>query len=250
MLTGPELAIGLGMVFLGALVLGTVGFGLGMVAMPVLLLILMPRDAVVIVNAFIVLTTGLTLVQTWRHLNLAESWPFVLAGLPPVPLAVLLLDVADPTILRITIVGLIMALGVMSLFQLRLPGARRRWAAPACGFTTTLLVVTLGVGGPLGGLYSIEQGWSRDTIRGTLALYFFLASTLALALYVVFGLVSRPTAANIGVLAPAVILGSVAAAIVARRMGLRVFRYVVLAVTIVGSASLLARELARLIGSQ
>ena len=246
MLSGLELIIGLVMVFLGSLVLGTIGFGLGMVAMPVLLLILAPQETVVIINAMIVLTAGLTLAQTWRHLRLRETWPFVVAGLPPIPIAVVLLDSADPVVLRLVIIALILTLGVMSLFQLRLPGARRKLAAPVCGFMTTLLVATLGVGGPLAGLYSIEQGWSRDAIRGTLALYFVLATTLALALYAVVGLVPRETAQNVGVLAPAVILGSAAAAVVARRMTSGVFRYAVLAITIGGSISLLIREAVRL----
>ena len=247
MLAGWELVIGLGIIFLGSIVLGTISFGVGMVAMPVLLLFLAPQDAVVIINAMIVLTTGLTLIQTWRHLRLKESWLFVVAGLPPVPIAVALLNAANPVILRLTIVGLILVLGVMSLFQISLPGARQRWAAPVCGFTTALMVTTLGVGGPLGGLYTIEQDWSRDTMRGTLALYFFLASGLAMVMFVAIGLVPMGTAQNIGVLAIAVVLGSGVAAVVARRMSLGLFRYAVLAVTIGGSALLLARELARLL---
>ncbi|MDE2788159.1 MAG: hypothetical protein OXL37_16080 [Chloroflexota bacterium] len=74
MLAGWELALGLAAMFFGAIVLGTISFGLGTVAMPFMLFILPPRDAVVIVNAVVVLTTGLTVVQTWRHLNLRESW--------------------------------------------------------------------------------------------------------------------------------------------------------------------------------
>ena len=134
MLTGWELALGLAAMFFGAIVLGTISFGLGTVAMPVMLFILPPQDAVVTVNAVVVLTTGLTVIQTWRHLDLRESWPFVVAGLPPVPLGVLLLHGADAVVLRLTIVVVILGLGVMSLFQIRLPGARSRWAAPICGF--------------------------------------------------------------------------------------------------------------------
>ena len=243
MLTGVELVAGLCIVGLGAVVLGAIGFGLGMVAIPVLLLLLLPQDTVVIVNAMIVLTTGLTLLQTWRHLRLRQSWPFVVAGLPPVPLGVLLLDAANPTALRLTIIVLIMGLAVMSLFQIRLPGARRRGAGPVCGFLTTLLVTTLGVGGPLGGLYCIEQDWPRDTIRSTMALYFLLAAGLAMALFAVVGLVSAATAQNIGLLGLATLAGSGVASLVARRMSRRVFRYAALAVTIGGSVSLLGREL-------
>ena len=110
--------------FFGAVVLGTISFGLGTVSMPFMLLILPPQEAVVIVNAVVVLTTGLTVIQTWRHLNLRQSWPFVAAGLPPVPLGVLLLHGADAVALRLTIVVVILALGVMSLFRIRLPGAQ------------------------------------------------------------------------------------------------------------------------------
>ncbi len=243
MLAGWELALGLAAMFFGAVVLGTISFGLGTVAMPFMLLILPPQDAVVIVNAVVVLTTGLTIVQTWRHLNLRETWPFVVAGLPPVPIGVLLVHEADPVALRLTIVVVILALGVMSLFQIRLPGARSSWAAPVCGFIATLLVTTLGVGAPLAGLYAIEQDWSRDTIRATLGLYFFLASALALVLFAVTGLIGVTTAQNIGVLSLAVLAGTAVAAVIANRISLRAFRYVVVAVTVVGSISLLLREL-------
>ena len=73
MLGGWELAVALVSTFFGAIVLGTIGFGLGTVAMPFLLLVMPPQDAVVIVNAMIIPTTGLTLVQTRRHLDLGKS---------------------------------------------------------------------------------------------------------------------------------------------------------------------------------
>ena len=247
MLGGWELAVAVVSTFFGAVVLGTIGFGLGTVAMPFLLLVMPPQDAVVIVNAMIIPTTGLTLVQTRRHLNLRKSWPFVVAGLPPVPLGVLLLHGAEPTALRIAIVVLILGLGVMTLFQVRLPGAQRPLAAPLLGFLTTLLVTTLGVGAPLAGLYAIEQGWSRDEIRATLALYFCLAAAVAMVLFLATGLVAVSTAQNMGVIALAVAAGAVVASLVARRMTFGVFRYAVLAVTVAGSVSLLTRELLSLL---
>ena len=247
MLLGWDLLIGIAALFCGAVVLGTVGFGLGIVAMPALLLIMAPREAVVIINAMIFLTTALTAVQTWRHLRLRQSWPFIIAGVPPVPLAVALLNTADPALLRLTIILLILALAIMSLFRIRLPGTRRPWAGPACGFLTSLLVSALGIGGPLGGLYAIAQDWTRDTIRATLAVYFALASGAALALYAAAGLVPLPTAQNIAVLALAVAAGAAVASLIARRLSLPAFRYAILAVTIGGSASLLAREALRLL---
>ena len=242
MLMGWELALGLAAIFFGAVVLGTISFGLGTVAMPFLLLILMPRDAVVIVTAMIILTTGLTVAQTWRHLRLRETWPFVVAGLPPVPIAVLALHEFNPTALRVVIAVVVLAAGVMSLFSIRLPGARRRWMAPVVGGSTTFMVTTFAVGAPLAALYAIEQDWSRDTIRATLALYFLLAAILGMILFAASGLVNAGVVQNIGLLAIAVLAGSGVAAVIASRISLRIFRYVVVAVTVAGSVSLLVRE--------
>ena len=243
MLMGWELVLGLVAMFFGAIVLGTISFGLGTVAMPFLLLILNPQDAVVIVNAMIILTTGLTVAQTWRDLRIKETWPFLVAGLPPVPVAVLVLHGFNPTALRVIIAVVVLAMGLMSLFSIRLPGARRSWMVPVVGGSTTFMVTTFAVGAPLAALYSIEQDWSRDTIRATLALYFLLAAALAMILFVASGLVDITTATNMGVLALAVAAGSAVAAVVARRISLRIFRYVVVAVTALGSASLLVREM-------
>ena len=243
MLAGWELALGLGAMFFGAVALGIISLGMGTVAMPFLLLVLPPQDAVVIVNAMVILTTGLTVAQTWRHLRLRETWPFVAAGLPPVPIAVLLLSEFNPTALRLAIVVIILGLGLMSLCNIWLPGARRRWMAPAVGCATTFLVTTFAVGAPLAALYAIEQDWSREEIRATLALYFLLAAMAAMGLFAAAGMVGVTTAQNIGMLAIAVVLGSAVAVVVANRISLRVFRYVVVAITIVGSVSLLAREM-------
>ena len=117
----------------GAVVLGTIiAFGLGTVAMPFLLLVLMPRDAVVIVTAMIILTTGLTVAQTWRHLRLRETWPFLVAGLPPVPVGGLALHEFNPTALRVIIAVVVLAVGCdepcsASACRARAGGGWRRW---------------------------------------------------------------------------------------------------------------------------
>ena len=247
MLAGGELAIGLAALLLGSFVFSAVGFGMGLTMAPILLLILAPQQVVVLANAMIVLATLLILWQTWRGLRWRQSWLFILAGLPPVPLGALLLSVAAPAALRIAIVTLILLIAVMSLFNVRAPGARTRWAAVGFGFTTTLLTTTLSIGGPLAAIYAMEQDWPRETMRATLAMYFLLAGVLGLALYAVAGLIPVAMAYNIGVGAPVVVAGATLGGWLARRMSLRAFRYAVLFVIIGGSGALLARELVGLL---
>ena len=246
MLAGWELVVGLAALLLGSFVFSAVGFGMALSMAPILLLILEPKEVVVLANAMIVLATLLILAQTWRHYSWRQSWLFVVAGLPPVFLGVILLTVAAPTVLRTAIVGLILVIALVNLVNVRIPGARSRLAAVGFGFTTTLLTTTLSIGGPLAGIYAIEQDWTREQMRATLAVYFLLAGVLGLALYAVAGLIPRAMVYDIGVGAPAVVVGSLAGGWLARRMSLVVFRYAVLLVIIGGCLALLGRELMRL----
>ncbi len=245
MLAGWELVIGLAALLLGSFVFSAVGFGMALAMAPILLLILEPRQVVVLANSMIVLATVLILAQTWRHYRWRQSWLFVVAGLPPVALGVFLLNVAAPTVLRTAIVGLILVIAILSLFNVRLPGARTRGGAVGFGFTTTLLTTTLSIGGFLAGIYAIEQEWTREQMRATLAVYFLLAGALGLVLYAATGLIPREMAYTIGIGTPAVVVGAIAGGWLARRMSLRVFRYAVLFVIIGGCLALLAREALR-----
>lgn len=73
MLTGTELVVAMAAVTVGGVVLGTVSFGLGSVASPVLLLLLGVKPTVAIVNTFIVVQLSLVLSRTWRGIDLSVT---------------------------------------------------------------------------------------------------------------------------------------------------------------------------------
>lgn len=242
MLSGLELLIALVTVFVGATVMGTVSFGLGLVVAPVLLLFIAPQSAVVIVNTIIAILLALVLIQVRHHLNLRRVWGMTLGGLAAVPVGVLALSSANPATLRITIAVVILVLGGLSLFNIQIPMARRTGAGPVFGFFTSLSVTALSIGGPLAAIYVIGQRWPREAMRASLAFYFLLADLLAFVLYYLVGLVDLDTLANIGLLVPGLLLGFALASFIAPRINEGVFRYVVVAVIITGSLVLLVRE--------
>ena len=91
MLSGFELLIALITVFVGATVMGTVSFGLGLVVAPILLLFLAPQPVVVIVNSVIAILLALVLFQTRQHLDLRRVGGMTLGGLAAVPIGVFFL---------------------------------------------------------------------------------------------------------------------------------------------------------------
>jgi len=242
LLSGLDLIIAALIVFAGATVMGTLGFGFGLVVAPVFLLILEPQETVVTVNGIITVLLILIMVQSYRHLRLHLLWPMAAGGLAAAPIGVLALSTADPTNLRITIALFIMALAVLNLTNIRLPMVQNRLVGSVVGFLTSLAVTTLSIGGPLAALYVVAQRWPHQEIRASLAFFFIVAYLAAFGLYARSGLVHQETMANVGMMIPSVVAGFGLATLLVRRINQRVFRYAVTAVIIGGSAVLLGQE--------
>ena len=236
----------LAIVFVGATIMGTVSFGMGLVVVPILVLFVDPQSAVVIVNSLMAILLFCVLVQTRSHLDLRLVRGMVVGGLAAVPIGVLALDSASPAILRLTIALVILGLAPLTIFNVRLPFSQRGLSGPAVGFLTSLSVSTLSIGGPLAAIYVLSRQWPPQVIRASLAFYFMLSDILAFALYTRAGLVSWNTMANIGILLPGVAVGFGLAMLAVKRMNARVFRYTASMVIIAGGAVLLGREIARL----
>ena len=246
MLNGLELVIALVAVFLGATVMGTVSFGMALVVAPVLLLFLAPQSVVVIANILIVILLAFVLFRVRQHLNWRQMRGMVIGGLAAVPLGVLALRSADPAVLRMTIGGVILILGILVLFKVQIPLARHRMAGPVFGFLASLSITSLSIGGPLAAIYVMAQGWPPPEMRASLAFFFLTNYLVAFALYFAVGLVDLETLANVGLLVPGLLAGFGLANLIVGRINERVFRYAAIAVIIAGSLMLLGREVTRL----
>ena len=246
MLSGTELIIALAIIFVGATVMGTVGFGLGLLVSPVLLLFIDPQPVVVMANSLMAILLVLVLLHTRQHLDIRQIGTMVLGGVAAVPIGVLALDLASPATLRITIAVVLLSLAPLTVLKVRLPLATHPLSGPTIGFLTSLSVTTLSIGGPLAAIYVIAQRWPTPKMRASLALFFLSSNVVAFFLYTWAGLVDRQTLANIGVLIPCLLLGFGLATLVVRRIDPRVFGYVATTVIIVGGGVLLGREIAGL----
>ena len=192
LLTGFDLFFSILIVTAGATVMGTVGFGIVLVAAPVVLLYLGPQQTVVVLNGLTAILMAMVLMRTWRYLEVRASVGLVLGGLAATPIGVLALNAASAGVLRVTIAVVIIILALFSLTNFQLPFAQRRPAGPLFGFLTSLSVTTIGIGGPIGAIYVIAQRWKAETVRAVLALFFLASDTMAFALYTATGS-STPT---------------------------------------------------------
>ncbi|MCI0770584.1 MAG: sulfite exporter TauE/SafE family protein [Chloroflexi bacterium] len=231
----------------GSTVLASLGFGIGMVATPVLLLVLAPQTAVVMLNAVSVPVTGLLVWQTRRHLNVRDSLPIILLGLAGALVGAYVLSTSGDRVLRLSIVVLIILLAAATAFN----PARLRGRVPypkvvggLIGFFVGVMLGSLAIGGPLLVLFVLSRGWDRHSIRAFLSLYLFVIMVSATVGYIPAGLFTQERTMLTLVALPPALLGFWLGNRLAGRMNEGLFRRVAIGVIVASSVSVLVRELA------
>ena len=232
--------------FVGSTVFSTVGFGIGMVAIPIFLLVLDPQTAVVMLNTVEVPLMALMVFQNRSHLKVAETVPIAASGLVGALVGVFILESADERPLRISIVALIIALTVVTAFNFRGPIPKPHVVGPIVGFVVGLMLTTLAIGGPILALFMLALLWQRHAMRGSMSLYFLFIMLTAVFGYAVRGLYTSERAILTAIVTLPVVMGFLLGSRFARNMNERVFRNAAIAVIMVTSLVVLIRELAQL----
>ena len=222
----------------GAVVQGAVGFGLNLVAVPLLVLIdprLVPGPVLV---AALVLTI-LVLRRERRAVDFAGlGWAFA-GRLPGTELGVAALLMLPPSSLSLVFAGLVLIAVLMSASGMRLRPTRGTLliAGALSGFMST----TSAVGGPPMAL--VYQDAAGPRLRGTLAGYFVAGALISIFALTVAGRFGAAEARASLSLLPGVVIGFALSARAARKLDAGYIRPAVLLLAGVASMTVIVRQL-------
>ena len=234
--------------FLGCTVYSATGFGIAMTAMPISLLAISdPQTAVVVVNTGGVSAGILIAIQARNDIPYREIVPIVVAGGLGVPLGVSILKFADPTIIRIGIVVLILALAALSLKEFKGEIPLAGVLGVAAGFIVGATLTAFAVGGPLIVLFLLARNLGRRSVRGAMALYLLLIAGIGVVAYAATGLYSAERLTLVGIILVPAFLGFGLGALLINRMNERIFRYVVLGIIGLSSMAVLVPEVLKIV---
>lgn len=208
-----ELAIG-AIFLVSAFTQSFAGFGLALVAVPLLSLLLPIRTAVALQFP---LLWALFAFQAWhyrRHVPWAAMRPLVGGTLAGILVgAVLLQRLPEPVLVR----ALAVFLAAVVLFNLVPAGrrttrryARSRWWGRLCGALSGSFLGAYTIGGPPVVLYVMSVTDHARTAKGFMAAFFALQLLLVAALHASAGLFTRKLLVLSACYAPAVALGAAA----------------------------------------
>lgn len=238
-MTGPgELAAASAIVALGALVQGAVGFGLALVAAPLVTLI----DPRLVPGPMLLTGLVLPLLTGWRErrtIDLTGTGWALLGRVPGAALGAALLALLseDATALA---VGVIVLAGVaLTVSGLRL--APRPPTLVAAGVLSGFMGTTSSVGGPPIAL--VYQDAEGPRLRGTLSAYFAAAAAISIAALALAGRFGRAELVAGLALVPGVVLGFLLSGPLARFLDGGYTRLAVLGVSTLAALALVVRHL-------
>lgn len=237
-MTVLEFLVAIVAVIVGAILQGAVGFGLGLVAAPILVLI----DTALVPGPLLFCALILTLLLTGREFRFVDvrglTWALV-GRLPGVIIGAGTIALVARERIALLFGVLILSVAAISALGPRLPITRR--TLMGAGALSGFMATTISVGGPpMALLYQHDAG---STIRGTLSGYFVAGAAMSLAALAFVGRFGATEMRLAGSLVPGVVLGFVLSRKLAATLDRGRTRVAVLVVSVVAGIVVLVRAM-------
>jgi len=206
-LTSIQLIIGFAIILMAFIIRGITGFGSGLIAIPLLALML-PISIVVpmvgLLDYTAALGHGVKLRNDIRWKLILPLLPFTLLG---VLLALYLFNTVDAELLKKFLGGFIIVYSLYTLLTIKLhTHSSPLWAVPG-GIFGGLISTLFGTGGPFYVIYLQLHGLGKATFRATIAVIFFLDGSARIVAYTFNGFYTIETMLLIAVSFPIMIMG-------------------------------------------
>ena len=240
-MTGAELGVIALAVTLASCLQSSIGFGLGLLAAPVIALV----DPTLLPGTLVLLATGVTVLGALREradIDFRGTGWALIGRLPGTALGALLV-VALPTRALALVLAVTVLVGVLLSVRGWRP-APTRGALVLAGAASGVMGTATSIGGPPMAL--VWQDVSGARLRGTMSAFFLVgsvASLIVLVVLVAVGAIDGRTLRAAGVLVPAMLLGYVLSRFANRHLDVRRLRGVALVASTLGALLVVVDQL-------
>ncbi|MBI9050369.1 MAG: sulfite exporter TauE/SafE family protein [Anaerolineaceae bacterium] len=219
--------------FLGALVRTTFGFGDALIEMPLLALVISIKLATPIVAVFGFLLAVAILLREWRFINIRSTWRLILASLIGIPFGVLYLQYIPEPITKL-ILGIILILtALLNIFYPKQTPTISEGSAYGFGFVAGVLGSAYNTNGPPIVLYGLMRKWDPATFRATMQSYFLPTNLLIIISHLSSGLWTTEAFHLFSIAIPAVFLAFVLGSLIAKHLPTQKFNKTIYAVVLI-----------------
>lgn len=180
--------------FLGGLIQGMTGFGVMLVALPLMVLIIDIKTAIPLIMMLGLVMNVILICQLARYVQTRKWLPLLMASLPGVPVGVYIIKTVTPQWLELLVGVVVIGTAAATWRQGSSKAELKPYWKWAAGFSSGVLGASIGASGPPVIVYTALQPWSKHQIKATLVTFFCIGGALILALQFFTGLVTMKVA--------------------------------------------------------
>ncbi len=163
---------------LAILVGSVIGFGGGLIAIPLLTLFFEPR-LIVPAFALVGLFTNLMLViESRQHLHFSKIKYLIIAGALGIPVGAFALAHFPTNVIKVTISIVTLIFALLFLLKVKIPVKANRFTQLVVGFLGGILGGGIAQGGPPVVIYGLGLNWPKNIFRTSLLAYFLALSVV------------------------------------------------------------------------
>ncbi|MBN1389038.1 MAG: sulfite exporter TauE/SafE family protein [Candidatus Thermoplasmatota archaeon] len=192
---------------LACFVQGLVGFGSGLIMVPILVLMIDPRVVVpaTLMNGLVM--NGVLAIEARRSIQSRRIAPILLGAVIGLPLGTFLLLILPGDILKVAIGSVIVIFGSILLSGISIRMKKEKVIGVPVGFISGVLNGSISMSGPPVILFFSDLGVKKANFRANLVTYFFLLNILTLIAFAVAGLIHEEVLVLFAVTLPASLVG-------------------------------------------
>ena len=180
-------------VFLGALIRSTFGFGDALIEMPLLAMIISIKIATPIVAAYGIVLAIAILCKEWRHINFRSTWRLILSSAIGIPFGIYYLHTVPETVTKIVLGIFLILIALFNIIYPKNMPTVPQNSAYGFGFLAGILGSAYNTNGPPILLYAVMQKWDPATFRATMQSYFLPINLLIVISHISSGLWQKQT---------------------------------------------------------
>ena len=159
-------------IFIGALIRATFGFGDALIAMPLLALVVSLQIASPVV-AFLSIIIGITiLILNWSKVDFKTAWRLILSSAVGIPVGLYFLKTIPEQYIKALLGVVLVLFGGYNLIRPKLPACKGNWLAYVMGFLGGVFGGAYNANGPPVIIYGRLAHWEPDRFKATLQSYF------------------------------------------------------------------------------
>ncbi len=213
--------------FIGGLVQGLTGFGVVLVALPLMGFFIDIKIAIPLI-LLLGLVINFTLIsQLTKHIDHKKWMALFLFSLPGIPIGIYMLKYVDSRYLELLIGCVVIFTSVFSMLSKpSLKELNKFWPCLA-GFISGLLGGSIGATGPPVVIYTSLQPWDKEQIKATMVSYFILTGLGILIFYLFNNLITKQILISFGYCVLPLISGVVCGIFIFNRINDNFYRKII-----------------------